>query len=115
MLSLNLSHKDGIFEDNIVQNTLNAAVCEYLTKNPYLTLKIRILGKLGVGKTTLIVNYLNAKVEKQNKTLGSSKTLPVVMSNTSNLSSIRSFRLPKEITKGSIEVNSSDNNIIPTE
>lgn len=61
MLSLNLSNKEGIFEDNFVQNTLNAAVCEYLGKNECLTIRIRVLGKFGVGKTSMIGNYLSAK------------------------------------------------------
>ena len=64
LLSIDISQKDGMsHEDNIVQNTRNARVCDYLMKSTHLTIKILILGKLAVGKSSLILNYLNAKRE----------------------------------------------------
>jgi GTPase SAR1 family protein len=52
-------------KDNFISNTLKQAVCEYLSRGTCsITIKLCVLGKLGVGKTDLISNYISAKREQ---------------------------------------------------
>jgi len=45
-------------DTNFLSSTLNAVVAGYLNNNSVMTIKIQVLGKIGVGKTSLISNYV---------------------------------------------------------
>ena len=86
-------------EDNFITQTLNAAVCDYLIKNPILTIKICVLGKFGVGKTSLIRNYIKVKREQLSKMIKSE-----YYSNKSLSNSFKSHNTPMNKVSKTFEI-----------